>query len=175
MLGEFEVAVERFQRRVCTLAAYILADRAEAEDVTQEVLLKMWHHWRKLDGDTLQAWLMRVTRNACIDRLRSRTRRGRNETAEISEGFLERAPDAAPDPAAVTEGADLGRRIAAELSQLAEPYRSIIILREIQGLKYQEIADALELPLNTVKVYLHRGRLRLRERLGGEEPNAARA
>jgi len=175
MLRGFEAAVERFQRRICTLATYILGDRAEAEDVTQEVLLKMWHHWTKLEKQTLQAWVLRVARNACIDRIRSRARRGRHETGELTEGFLERAADAAPGPAALAEGVDLRRRIVDELTRLAEPYRSIVILREVEGLKYQEIAEAMEMPVNTVKVYLHRGRLRLRQELSQERSYAARA
>lgn len=175
MVGDFEAAVDRLQRKICTLAAYMLGDRAEADDVTQEVLIKMWSHWKRLERESLQAWALRVTRNACIDRLRTRSRRRRHEAARTAEGFLERAPDAAPGPAAVVEGIDLGRRLAAELTALAEPYRSIVILREVEGLKYREIAAAMEMPLGTIKVYLHRGRQQLRRRLSCEESHVSRA
>jgi RNA polymerase sigma-70 factor (ECF subfamily) len=80
---------------------------------------------------------------------------------------LESRPDEGPGPGERAEATDVRRLFRGALRELREPLRSAIILREVLGLKYQEVADALEIPLNTVRVYLHRGRRRLREELTG--------
>ena len=70
--------------------------------------------------------------------------------------------DSGPDPEVAARASESGRRLLAELARLREPAKSVVILREIQGLSYQQIAEVLELPLSTVRVSLHRGRRRLR-------------
>lgn len=164
-LAEFEGAVEAHKGRVFTLAFYILGRREEAEDILQEVLLRLWRHRRKVEPTGLGAWLSRVTRNACYDRLRRQTSAGRDAILSVEPTELERAAASEPDPERRAASADLRRRILAELARMAEPFKSVLILREIQELTYREIAEALDLPLNSVRVYLHRGRRRLRKRL----------
>lgn len=161
--GEFQELVRQHRDRIYTFAFYSLKNREDAEDVTQEVLIRLWKHWRRLEGEHLRAWIVRVTRNACVDSVRRRQTRGRHEAGGDEE--IERAPDEAADPARHAEDADFRRRLEAALRALSEPYRSIVILREVQGLAYDEIAAAVDKPLNTVKVYLHRGRKMLREQL----------
>jgi RNA polymerase sigma-70 factor (ECF subfamily) len=168
----FEAAVTRHQRTVFTFAAYHLGDRAEAEDVTQEVLLRLWRNPRVLGSSQLRAWLLKVTRNACTDLLRRRTSRARIVLRHPGESPPE-APDSAPGPEDRASAEQLGRRLRSALDSLREPHRSIVVLREIQGLSYREIAAALELPLTTVKVTLHRARRRLREQLREEYDHAA--
>jgi RNA polymerase sigma-70 factor (ECF subfamily) len=161
----FEAAVERHQRRVYTLARYLLSDREEAEDVAQEVLIRMWRSGDRVAPDRLEAWLLRVTRNASYDRLRSRraaTRVFAPDRAHEEGGWV--AADG-PSPERVVGGSEIRRQLCVALAELREPAKSIVILREIQGLSYQQIADVLELPLSTVRVSLHRGRRRLRELL----------
>ena len=171
MIG-FEAAVERHQRKVYTFARYYLGNPEEAEDVTQEVLIRMWRRWRELDAERLGPWLMRVTRNASYDLLRRRRSAARlfahePEGADVEEapGRVETAVSGDPDPEARAEGSDFRRHLRRALDELGEPMKSIVILREIQGFKYREISDALELPLNTVRVYLHRGRRKIRQEL----------
>ncbi len=163
MTTGIEEVVLRYQRRVFTFARYFLGQREEAEDVTQEVLIRLWKNADGLDDERLGAWLLRVTRNACYDRLRQRRTAATVVAPEVDPAVTEAAASDAPDPAALAEAAEFQRRLLAALSRLEEPYRSILILREVQDLKYQEISDALDLPLNTVRVYIHRGRQRLRE------------
>lgn len=108
---------------------------------------------------------MKVTRNACYDRLRRRRSAARvfaNDAASVS---LDLAETGEPGPEAYARASELRTWLGNAVSQLNEPQRSIVILREIQGFSYQEISEALELPLTTVRVSLHRGRRRLRERL----------
>ena len=165
MRREFQELVQAYQHRIYNFACYCLGDRDEARDVTQEVLLKLWRNLDRIDPQGAWPWLVRVTRNASIDALR---RRGayRALVEEDPEGEVGlRTPSPAPGPDAAAEAADFQRHLAQALQELAEPYRSIVVLREIETLRYDEIARALGLPLNTVKVYLHRGRRMLRQRL----------
>jgi RNA polymerase sigma-70 factor (ECF subfamily) len=169
MTTEIEEVVQRYQRRVFTFARYFLGQREEAEDVTQEVLIRLWRNADGLDDERLGAWLLRVTRNACYDRLRQRRSAAALVVPDVDPEVAEETAmsamvaSPAPDPAALAESAEFKRHLLAALGRLEEPYRSILILREVEDLKYQEISDALDLPLNTVRVYIHRGRQRLRE------------
>lgn len=160
-----EEVVARYQRRVFTFARYFLGQKEEAEDVTQEVLIRLWRNADGLDPGRIGAWLTRVTRNACYDRLRQRRTAAAVVAPGVDPELAEETPSAAPDPAAQIEAADFQRRLLGALGRLEEPYRSVLLLREVQDLKYQEISEALGLPLNTVRVYIHRGRQRLREQL----------
>jgi RNA polymerase sigma-70 factor (ECF subfamily) len=161
--------------RVFSLALRLLGDRDEAADVTQDVLVRLWQHARELPDERRTAWTLRVTRNACLDAIRARRVR-----AAVA---LDDAPEPAghdPSPTDEAEAADLRPHLNAALDSLGEPFKSIVVLREVEGYAYNEIADALELPLTTVKVYLHRARQRLRDilrvRLPAEAlPLAARA
>lgn len=159
----FERSVQRYQHRIYGFAVYFLGDRIEAQDVTQDVLLRLWQHRSEIEEDRVFGWLLRVTRNACVDALRKRKTRRNIMTPDTDA--LGYAAGADPMPDACAEAADFQGHLGRALSRIAEPYRSIVILREVQELKYEEISGAMNLPLNTVKVYLHRGRKMLREHL----------
>lgn len=167
-----DAVVAEHQRRVFTLAVYLLGDREEAEDVTQEVLIQCWQRGHEVASERLGAWLLKVTRNRCIDRSRARRTRRAHGMVAVGDRMLE-AVDRDPGPEGRLRGAQLGDAIRRALAALAEPYRSVVILREIQGLSYTEIADALEMPLNTVRVTLHRARRKLRDELREEYDRAA--
>ena len=167
MLGDFQALVEEHRDRVYSLACYLLGDRDEAADVTQEVLLRLWRNLPELDPEDgkLSAWLLRVTRNRCFDLMRQRrTRRNALGVAEEPEA-VDLAPAGGPDPERLASSSDLGRHLRRAVRELAEPYRSVLILREVQEMKYREISETLQMPLNTVKVNIHRGRRMLRDRL----------
>jgi len=164
MSAEFDAVVDRCQRSVFTYACYFLKDQESAEDLTQEVFLKLWRHWDEIDFERVEAWLMRVTRNACYDVLRLRRTAGKHVTV-LPDGALEAKADRQPSPVARAQASEVRELFRGALDQLGETQRSVVILREILGYKYQEVAEALELPLNTVRVYLHRGRKRMREQL----------
>lgn len=170
MPGDFQALVEEHRDRVYSLACYLLGDREEAADATQEVFLRLWRNLPELersggDRETLAPWLLRVTRNCCFDLMRRRrTRRtvlGHPEEADA----VDRTPADDPDPERLAASSDLGRHLRRAVQAMAEPYRSVLILREVQEMKYHEISETLEMPLNTVKVNIHRGRKMLRERL----------
>lgn len=157
-----------------TYATYLLGRPEDAEEVTQEAFLKLWSHWRDIDRERAMAWLMRVTRNLCFDRLRH-VKVVREHVGDFGEDALAAAADRRPSPVLRAEGAELRDRLEEALRSLGEPMRSVVVMREVQGFKYREIAEILELPLNTVRVYLHRGRRRIRERLQAVAPVGSEA
>src|SRR3954447_26114891 len=167
MLTAFEDTAQRYQRRVYSFARYLLSSREEAEDVTQEVLLRLWRHRQAVDEERLGSWLLRVTRNACYDLLRRR----RSEAAaglrgtSLDDEEPAQVASAEPGPQERAESEQFRRRLLAALADLGEPFKSIVILREVQGLPHREIGEALGIPEVTVRVHLHRGRRKLRERL----------
>ena len=159
---DFDAAVAIHGRTVYTFAVYLLANREEAEDVTQEVLVRLWRHGHEVLPEKIGPWLVRVTRNACIDTIRRR--KGGSQVA-IDDGAGIELHEPAPGPERLAHGSQLGAKILQALDALNEPGRSVVILREIQGLSYQEIGEALEMPMTSARVTLYRGRRRLREEL----------
>ena len=162
-MQSFEHDVHQYQERIYGFAVSYLKDRSAAQDVTQDVLITFWEHYDEVEEDRTLSWLLRVTRNACIDALRKRSTR-RNAVKVDTEG-LRHARSAERSPAEDAEASDFRSRIEAALDEIDEPYRSVIILREIQNLKYKEISEALDMPMGTVKAYVHRGRKKLRHQL----------
>jgi RNA polymerase sigma-70 factor (ECF subfamily) len=169
MKKPFRKLAQEYQDKVFTFVYYSLQSREEAEDVTQEVLMKLWQHREEVNPDKLTAWVMRVARNAVIDVARRRQTRGaviaNGVEFEVAEGVV---ADGGADTEHGVRSRELHDALERALATVDEPYRSIVVMREIQDMTYNEIVDALEMPLNTVKVYLHRGRKMLREALRGK-------
>lgn len=159
----FEQEVRDHQDQVYGFACSLVRDEVVAQDITQEVFLTLWEHHGEVDANRVLPWLMRVTRNACIDQLRRRQTRHRTMTVDTDTLIYAESERPLPDTNA--EVADFEEHLDDALDEIDEPYRSVVILRELQELKYKEIAEVLEMPLNTVKVYLHRGRKKLRTQL----------
>lgn len=159
----FTENVHQYQDRIYGFACVYLKDDAAAKDVTQDVFIRYWNHYDEVDDDRAIAWLMRVTRNACIDLLRKRQTRRKSVTVDSEN--LHRAPDSEANPHADAESTDFETRLDAALAEIDEPYRSVVTMRELHNMKYKEISDALDMPINTVKVYIHRGRKKLRHEL----------
>jgi RNA polymerase sigma-70 factor (ECF subfamily) len=168
MARDFRDLAEEYGGRVYTFARYSLRQREDAEDVTQEVLVRLWTHHQSIDPGATSAWVMRVARNLVIDVARRRQSRAAvfAEGADVAEMAAQVPARGAADAAA--ERSALRTRLEAALAELNEPYRSIVVMREIQGLAYEEIATAMNMPLGTIKVYLHRARRRLRELVQAE-------
>jgi RNA polymerase sigma factor (sigma-70 family) len=142
----------------------MLRDRDAAGDVVQETLIKLWTHIDEVTEEKVDPWLRKVLRNACIDALRSR---GAYEGRFLSDENGLEAPNDDPSPEAELETQDLRRHVEAVLNRMNEPYRSILFLREMNGCSYDEIGRSLDLPMTTVKVYLHRARKMVRTSLKG--------
>lgn len=151
--------VKLHQNQVFSLALYMLYDRAEAEDVTQETFIKLWQRMQKSDEEIKRAWLMRVARNACIDRFRKQ-RPISNEAAELAD---------LQGPQFHLEQDQLGTWLKQAIAGLKEPYRTLIVLRDVQQHSYKEIAQILEMSMARVKVCIYRARQQLRDKLPGTE------
>jgi len=157
MSRRFRQWVEEYQDQAWTLARYLLKDPSEAEDVCQEAFVKLWQQQHSIDPEKVRSWLMKVTRNGCLDRLRRR---------KPTEEFGEYAdPEDFSGPLQDTQRRELARRLVRSISGLREPYRSLVVLRDIHQHSYEDVASVLELSLSQVKVYLHRARKHLREQL----------
>lgn len=150
-----------YQNQIWSLALYLLKDSAEAEDVAQEAFIRLWEHRESLSGERVRPWLLRVTRNLCLDRLRRR----RPET-EIEDQHM----TIDSGPAEGLQHSQLGARLKAAVARLAEPYRSLVVLRDVQQNSYEDVAGATGLSLPQVKTYLHRARKQLREQLAELRP-----
>jgi len=161
MSGEYQQWVRAYQDQAWSLARYLLKDASEAEDAVQESFIKLWQHREDIDPERIKPWLMKVTRNACLDRLRRR----KPET-ELNEEQAE----AIGDPASGAQQSELGCWLTRAIEGLREPYRTLVVLRDVQQHSYEEVASATELTLTQVKVYLHRARKQLREQLAEVRP-----
>ena len=161
-LREFERLVRESRHRLYGYAYYFLGNREEAEDVVQDVYMRLWKNRTIVRADGAAGWLISVTRNVCRDQLRRRRVRSVVEVDSDRVGDVEaRQPNPADDAART----DFEQLLGDAIVDLPDPQKTIVILREIMGMSYNEISGALDLPLNTVKVYLHRGRKHLRHRL----------
>ncbi len=158
MLAQYRQATEQHRQRIYSFAHYSLRAREDAEDVTQEVFIKLWQHWHKIDHGKLAAWLMRVAHNAVIDHVRKQ---------RPAQANLDHYADVDEQASSTDEVGKIDQQFFREQLQLAiksldNPFRSIIVMRDVQGLSYADIQESLGMSESQVKVYLHRGRRKLR-------------
>lgn len=166
--------IGEFQQPVYGLVYRIVNDSADAADTTQEVFLKVFRGMKHFHGESsLKTWIYRIALHEAANRKRWWFRHKARETS------IERAEDDGPTEAgielALTDRADspfdnvvhheVQRRVEQELAKLAEPYRTTLILRDLEDMSYEEIAEVMEISLGTVKSRLTRGREALRQRL----------
>jgi len=174
--GAFEVLVRRHQRWVFTLALRMLGNTAEAEDMAQEIFLKAYRGLKGFKGASrFSTWLHTIASHHCLNSLEARRRQplahqhGSNRAGHSSHDpppILDHLADPAPRADSLLEQADLARTVQAALAELTEDHRIVLVLRDIQGLSYDEIARTLGLELGTVRSRLHRARMEMRTRLG---------
>ena len=177
--GAFRQLVERYQRRVYQLALGMMKDADEAMDISQETFVRVHRYLPSFKGDSsFFTWTYRIAMNLCLDAQRRRNRGERIDVSEGDEAEIEAAMDppsaalAGPQRAALNS--ELKDKIEEALAGLSENHRAILLLREVEGLSYEELAKVLGIRKGTVMSRLFHARLKmqkkLREYLGDEAP-----
>ncbi|MEZ5145127.1 MAG: sigma-70 family RNA polymerase sigma factor [Acidimicrobiales bacterium] len=146
-------------RFLYTVAYRLTGNHDEAQDLVQEVLLRVQRGLATYRPGSMEGWLSRITTNAFLDEVRRRKRRPVEALPDDPERVLAGAPGADDALAA----ADLPGHLQAALRDLPEDYRAAVVLCDVVGFSYQEIADTLDVPVGTVRSRIHRGRAQLRE------------
>lgn len=157
----WEAVARDHGRFIYTVAYRLTGHHDDAQDLTQEVLVRVQRGLETYRPGSLEGWLSRITTNAFLDDVRRRRRRPEDALPDDPDRVLAGAPGA--DEA--LDSVVLPDDVQAALSTLAPEYRAVVVLSDVVGHSYAEIADTLDLPVGTVRSRLHRGRLRLRELL----------
>ena len=169
----FRTLVDRYQRKVYSLALSFVRDPDEARDVSQEAFLKVFRHLNTFQGTaSFYTWVYRITVNLCID---LRRKAGRGNTTEFDERIAHEESGSPADqlstqrlgfdPGRALHNSELRKRLMGALDQLSEQHRAVLMLREVDGLSYKEIAEVLECPEGTVMSRLFHARKQMQELL----------
>ncbi len=171
----FDALVVAYEKKIFNVIYRIIGDNDEAADLTQETFISAYRAFDRFRGDSkVYTWLYQIAINHCRNRLRQR---GRTRMLQIEsldqrrewENSADETPREIPDlthaPHAILEDKELRERIMAAVASLPPEYREVVVLREIQGLSDNEIADATRLSLDNVKTRLSRARAMLRRKL----------
>ncbi len=162
--------VRRYERPVFSLIYRMVRDRERAEDLAQETFVKVLNALDSYRAEyKFSSWIFKIANNAAIDQLRRKeldtlSLDGAPDavTPERQEGTSLQIADGTESPLQELEARELGGQIEQAIAKLRPEYRSCIILRHVEGYPYEEIAEMLDLPLGTVKTYIHRARSELR-------------
>ena len=163
-LGAFNTLVQVYQRQVYNLCLRMVG--SAAEDAAQETFITAYRRLSSFRGGSFRAWLLRIAANICCDELRHRrSRPAASLEAALEAGSPADVPSPLANPEEETLRRELGRHLQQGLATLPAEQRLAIILRDIHGLSYEELTEALGCSLGTVKSRIARGRARMREYL----------
>jgi RNA polymerase sigma-70 factor (ECF subfamily) len=156
----WEALVRRYQARIYGFALHYLRDPEESQDAAQEIFIKMYRHLSSIrDGRTFLPWMLRLARNGCIDRIRSRKARPHDFLATAADAVEHASFQPSPEES-MLEGARRSLLYRA-LATLTATNREIVLLKDIEQLKLEDISTRLGLPLGTVKSRSNRARSEL--------------
>ncbi|TMA07374.1 MAG: sigma-70 family RNA polymerase sigma factor [Deltaproteobacteria bacterium] len=160
----FNQLILKYRNRVMGIATRMIGDQTEAEDLAQDVFVKVFHGLEDFQGDALfSTWLYRITTNSCLNQRKKRSLRTRmHESLEAAELIL---PTSSSNPHTLLERKELKVCVEKAIQALPREQRMVLVLRDIEWLSYEEIADCLALELGTVRSRLHRARLEVQERI----------
>lgn len=169
--GAFEQLVDRYEDKVYRLAFRFVRNETEAKEIVQDTFLSIWRKLDTFKGDAqFGSWVYRVAANAALMRLRSQRRHPEVSTEELPLDFLDTygqiptyGDNWARRPDDELQSDELRRRIQAAVDDLPEIYRTVFLIRDVEGLSTEETAQVLDISIPTVKTRLHRARLALRE------------
>ena len=144
----------------------MLRNRMDADDVTQEVLIRLWKNLDNFNMNAAGSYIMRMTHNLCIDYLRRRNI-SLNRDIDIDNVYKETFinSDDVNNPETMITKKNFNAKLNKAVENLPENLKSIFIMYQMQGMKYKEISKVLDIPINSVKVYLMRARIKLQKEL----------
>ena len=168
----WEEVVHEHSARVYRLAYRLTGNLHDAEDLTQEVFVRVFRSLSTYTPGTFEGWLHRITTNLFLDQVR---RKKRIRFDALADDASERLPGREPDPSRAYDDAHLDDDVQRALDALQPDFRAAVVLCDIEGLSYEEVAATLGIKLGTVRSRIHRGRSQLRAALAHRRPRAARA
>jgi RNA polymerase sigma-70 factor (ECF subfamily) len=170
--SSFENILYEYKDRVFSYSFYVLGNREDAEDVTQEVFVRLWENLEEIDSYRCGAWIMRVAHNLCVDRAReyNKTVHRHIDLDGIKAKETMNKSDSRTDPGSGLEFRETQRALLRALKDLPAKTRSLLVLHYYHGMKYKVIGEMLNSSTNAIKVEVHRGRRRLKEILVNEYP-----
>ena len=163
----WQEVVETHSAKVYRLAYRLTGNKHDAEDLTQEVFVRVFRSLANFQPGTLDGWLHRITTNLFLDQAR---RRSRIRFDGMSEEAESRLPSQGPGPERSFEFNNLDVDIQRALEELPPDFRAAVVLCDLEGLSYDEVANALGVKLGTVRSRIHRGRSMLKEKLAHRDP-----
>ena len=170
-LRAFDLLVLKYQGRIAALVSRYVSDAGEVEDVTQEAFIKAYRALGKFRGDSaFYTWLYRIAANAAKNHLVAKGRRpGADATIEDAEGFDEGGLlSESASPEALAMGEELAEVVESALNELPDELKAALMLREFDGLSYDDIADVLGCPVGTVRSRIFRAREAVDQRVKGQ-------
>ena len=168
---EWDDIVAEHSARVYRLAYRLTGNRQDAEDLTQDVFIRVFRSLDKYEPGNFNGWIHRITTNLFLDRVR-RTSRVRMDA--FADGAEDRLLGAEIVPESAVHDAAFDPDIEAALASLPEEFRVAVVLCDVEGLSYEEIASVLGIKLGTVRSRIHRGRTQLRDALAHRAPGRGR-
>jgi RNA polymerase sigma-70 factor, ECF subfamily len=165
--------LDRYQRPVFSLVYRMVRDRERAEDLAQETFVKVFNHLESYNPKyKFSSWIFKIANNLAIDALRRKEpemvsldgSRYATTTEEVESTRITVASED-ENPEQLLEAKELGEAIELAIGKLRAEYRTAILLRHVEGRPYEEIAEIMDVPLGTVKTFIHRARSELREHL----------
>jgi RNA polymerase sigma-70 factor (ECF subfamily) len=167
----WDEVVRTHGQRVYRLAYRLTGNQHDAEDITQEVFVRVFRSLATYTPGTFEGWLHRITTNLFLDLVR---RRARIRFDALADDAHDRMPGREPTPAQAYDDTHLDPDIQAALDALSPEFRAAVVLCDIEGLSYEEIAATLGIKLGTVRSRIHRGRSQLRVALDHRSPRESR-
>jgi len=168
----WEQIVRDHSARVFRLAYRLTGNSHDAEDLTQDVFVRVFRSLHTFQPGTFEGWLHRITTNLFLDTAR---RKKKIRFDGLTEGSEERLPSSWPTPSEALADAGLDHDVATALAALPPEFRAAVVLCDIEGLTYEEIAAVLDTKIGTVRSRIHRGRAQLRAALAHRRPTGERA
>ncbi len=170
VVPSWDEIVKNHSAKVFRLAYRLTGNRFDAEDLTQETFVRVFRSLHNFTPGTIDGWLHRITTNLFLDQARRRNRIRFDAFAEDAETRL---PGKDPGPERTFEFNNLDIDIQSALDELAPEFRAAVVLCDLEGLSYEEVAETLGVKLGTVRSRIHRGRAQLRVKLSHRAPQPA--